>query len=260
MSSGACGVVVDENENVSVIGTTNYAIGYITTIKYSQSDITPVSVSLIPFVNPIQIPASGGGFDYYLRLNNPAATAQTVDAWTRLDIPHQGPLTLSNVSLTLQPGVSMWVRHQNVPASYPAGSYKYFVYLGDYPDLYWASDTLLFTKLSTGEGPRVDDWGLTENLLEGSVTAAPAEFQLLPCFPNPFNPTTCISYNLQAASYVSLKVYDTTGKQVVRLFEGWEEAGSHHAIFDGSKLASGIYLARLEAGESSSIQKIVLLK
>jgi len=90
--------------------------------------------------------------------------------------------------------------------------------------------------------------------------AAPAEFRLLGVHPNPFNPTTALSYELRAASRVSLRIYDTAGREVAVLVNGWREAGGHEVTFDGSELASGVYLVRLEAGEVSQVQKLVLLK
>jgi hypothetical protein len=90
--------------------------------------------------------------------------------------------------------------------------------------------------------------------------AAPAHFALYPCHPNPFNATTAISFELRAASYISLKVYDIAGREVVTLVEEWMDAGEYQATFDGSNLASGVYLARLEAGEFTRTQKVVLLK
>ncbi len=70
------------------------------------------------------------------------------------------------------------------------------------------------------------------------------------CSPNPFNPTTAISFKLQASSYISLKVHDTAGRLVATLVEGWREAGTNEVTFDGSKLASGIYLYRMEVSGS----------
>ncbi|RJP77403.1 MAG: T9SS C-terminal target domain-containing protein [Candidatus Zixiibacteriota bacterium] len=78
--------------------------------------------------------------------------------------------------------------------------------------------------------------------------------------PNPFNPTTALSFELRAASYVSLKVYDTAGREVRTLVEGWQEAGTREAILDATELPSGIYFARLQAGEFTQTQKLVLLK
>jgi hypothetical protein len=90
--------------------------------------------------------------------------------------------------------------------------------------------------------------------------AQPCEFAFPPVRPNPFNASTVTSYKLQVASYVSLKVYNTAGKLVTTLVDGWMNAGEHQTTFDGSKLASGVYLARLEAGEFTQVQKVVLLK
>jgi hypothetical protein len=78
--------------------------------------------------------------------------------------------------------------------------------------------------------------------------------------PNPFNPSTTISYQLPAVSHVSLKVYDTSGRFVMTLADGLQSAGNHEVIFEGPKLASGIYLAILEAGNFTAVQKMVLLK
>ncbi|HEX7344368.1 MAG TPA: SBBP repeat-containing protein [bacterium] len=88
----------------------------------------------------------------------------------------------------------------------------------------------------------------------------PKEFVLYPPSPNPFNPSTALSFELRAASPVSLKVYDTAGRLVATLVDGWREAGIHETVFDGSKLPSGIYLARLTAGDFSAGQKLVLMK
>jgi hypothetical protein len=57
-----------------------------------------------------------------------------------------------------------------------------------------------------------------------------------------------------------LKVYDTTGRLVATLADGWQEAGTHEVTFDGSKLASGIYLFTLNAGQQHTTGKMVLLK
>lgn len=78
--------------------------------------------------------------------------------------------------------------------------------------------------------------------------------------PNPFNPSTTLSYELPTTSHVSLKVYDTTGRLVTTLVDGRQEAGSHQVTFDGSGLASGPYLAKLTAGDFAAVQKLVLLK
>ena len=88
----------------------------------------------------------------------------------------------------------------------------------------------------------------------------PSSFRLHPCHPNPFNPSTVASFELRFPSHVSLRVYDTAGRFVGKLVDGWRQAGKHQAIFDGSDLPSGIYLARLTAGKFQQTQKLVLMK
>jgi CubicO group peptidase (beta-lactamase class C family) len=78
--------------------------------------------------------------------------------------------------------------------------------------------------------------------------------------PNPFNPSTVARFELRVASRVSLKVYDTAGRLVATLVEGWREAGAHEATFDGASLPSGIYLARLQADNFHQSQKLILIK
>ncbi|RJP77404.1 MAG: T9SS C-terminal target domain-containing protein [Candidatus Zixiibacteriota bacterium] len=87
-----------------------------------------------------------------------------------------------------------------------------------------------------------------------------AESFRLSASPNPFNPATAVGYRLPAAGLVSLRVYDTAGREVATLVNGWEEAGSHEVTFDGTGLAAGIYFAKLEAGEHRVVQKMVLMK
>jgi len=88
----------------------------------------------------------------------------------------------------------------------------------------------------------------------------PSSFSLHPFRPNPFNPSTVARYEIRDASHVVLRVYDTAGRVVAALVDGWREAGSHEVTFDGSGLPSGIYLARLEAGGLTRTQKLILLK
>jgi hypothetical protein len=98
----------------------------------------------------------------------------------------------------------------------------------------------------------------TEFVISNPVNS-PASFQCK-ASPNPFNPSTVISYELQAASYAKLTVWDISGKQVATLVDGWREAGSRQVTFDGSNLPSGLYLYRLTAGQNTATGKMVLLK
>ncbi len=89
---------------------------------------------------------------------------------------------------------------------------------------------------------------------------SPRQFLLLQNYPNPFNPSTTISYQLAANGFTTLKVYDAIGREVATLVSELKEAGTYSAQFDGSKLANGIFFARLQSGDKVQLKKMVLLK
>jgi hypothetical protein len=82
----------------------------------------------------------------------------------------------------------------------------------------------------------------------------------LSAYPNPFNPSTTISFSLPRTSNVTLSVYDVTGRKVETLIDKSLNAGEHSMDFNGSALPSGLYFARLTAGDVMQTQKMVLLK
>ncbi|MFH1862705.1 MAG: T9SS type A sorting domain-containing protein [bacterium] len=92
----------------------------------------------------------------------------------------------------------------------------------------------------------------------------PLSFSLYPGFPNPFNPSTILRFDLPQAAQVKLEVFDVNGRMVGAIHElplrQWYPAGTHEILFDGSDLPSGIYFAKLAAGDFSQVQKLVLLK
>jgi ligand-binding sensor domain-containing protein len=88
----------------------------------------------------------------------------------------------------------------------------------------------------------------------------PSSFQLMQNYPNPFNPETVISYQLPASSYVSLKVYDTLGKEVSTLVNEEKQPGKYEVKFDASRLSSGMYFYKLNAGGFSQTKKMTLIK
>ena len=87
----------------------------------------------------------------------------------------------------------------------------------------------------------------------------PKNFGLAQNYPNPFNPATTIEFALPVASNYTLTVYNVTG-QVVKTFEGTEEAGMHQVIWNANEASSGVYFYKLNAGTFSSTKKMVLLK
>ncbi len=88
----------------------------------------------------------------------------------------------------------------------------------------------------------------------------PSGFALAQNYPNPFNSTTSLSYTLPISSHVDLRLYDLMGREVTTLVQREQIAGTYRVLLDGSRLASGTYFVRLQAGAFAKTQKIVLLK
>jgi hypothetical protein len=79
-------------------------------------------------------------------------------------------------------------------------------------------------------------------------------------YPNPFNPTTTISYQIPEFSFVTIKIYDVLGNKISTLINEEKPAGSYKVEFNGSELPSGIYFYRLQAGDYIEAKKMVLMK
>jgi hypothetical protein len=80
-------------------------------------------------------------------------------------------------------------------------------------------------------------------------TAAIKDFSLEQNFPNPFNPSTFINYNLPAECNVTVSVYNITGQLVKVLVNGKQEAGTYNVLFDASRFSSGVYFCTIKAGQ-----------
>ncbi len=88
----------------------------------------------------------------------------------------------------------------------------------------------------------------------------PGAFILEPNFPNPFNPSTTIQYQLPVRAHVILRVFSLLGQERVRLVDEVQDAGAQEATLDASELPSGVYIYRLEAGGFVEVKKLVVLK
>ncbi|HIA93773.1 MAG TPA: T9SS type A sorting domain-containing protein, partial [Candidatus Marinimicrobia bacterium] len=105
------------------------------------------------------------------------------------------------------------------------------------------------------------------DILNGLETVAidneilPFEFALHTPYPNPFNPTTTIRFDLVETRHaVSLYVFDITGRVVETLVNGQIESGPHEIQWNAAQHASGIYFVEFVAGEKRDVQKLILLK
>jgi hypothetical protein len=233
-----------------------------------------VDITLNPINPPIMIPPGGGLFEFEATITNYDTIPRPFDVWIMVQLPNQswyGPV-LGPVSLTLPSGGSLTrERSQSVPAAAPAGQYWYEARVGIYPDSIYDASGFSFEKLPAGgdgsAGGDFIDWFCTGESFPGEIedlqsltSQLPTEFALLGAYPNPFNPLTTISFALPEDSRINLSVFDVTGRLVSTLVDGWREAGRHEVTFDGSYLASGVYLYTLNAGAHRATGKMVLMK
>lgn len=88
----------------------------------------------------------------------------------------------------------------------------------------------------------------------------PSSFALNQNYPNPFNPSTSISFKLNEAGTAQLQVFNMLGQKVATLVDGFKSAGSHTVNFDASNFSSGVYIYRLQVGESIQVRRMMLIK
>ena len=96
--------------------------------------------------------------------------------------------------------------------------------------------------------------------VEMMVVNTPKLFVLEQNYPNPFNPTTAISYQLSASGVTTLKIYDAIGREVATLVNEVKDAGYYSAQFDGARLSSGVYFAKLTSSGKTQMRKLVLMR
>ena len=232
---------------------------------YDQS--MPLRVLLTPHNTPIQVPPGGDSFDYTIWLTNIDPLALVAEVWCDATLPNghiSGPV-LGPVSVDISSGATLSrARTQNVPGGAPVGTYSYNAYATAGTDT--STDNFAFVKLGADGSNGLSGWWNTGESFEDWSSMSEAEsvlpeyYSLSQNYPNPFNPTTTIGYQLTAYSFVELGIYDIKGREVARLVNGFQSAGTHQAAFDGSDLSSGVYFARLQADGFSQTRKLLLIK
>ncbi|MFH1736122.1 MAG: T9SS type A sorting domain-containing protein, partial [bacterium] len=224
----------------------------------------------LTYVSGSPVPPSGGNVYYDLFVEYLGQDPIDYDAW--IDIEYEGgePFTVALRSFAnYQPG---WTINRPgmffpVPNAYAAGNYEIFVRVGDHPDSVWTADSFPFEKSGVSDGTAFIPFAVdgTPNPFDDIITlggniSQPESHALFTAYPNPFNPSTTITFNLDAAAHTRLSIYDIQGRLLTTLVDGFRDAGIHEATFGATNFASGIYFARIEAGNRSVMQKLILVK
>ena len=121
-------------------------------------------------------------------------------------------------------------------------------------DSFWASGGTALASLKAEETKGLNEFETASSL------EVPEAYQLAANYPNPFNPTTTITFALPEAAPVRLTVYDVTGRAVAHLIDETRAAGWHEVRFDASGLPSGVYLYHIVAGSFTQTRRMVLVK
>jgi len=232
-------------------------------INMTLYDAPNLTVSAQPMVPQVVIPAQGGTFNYMLTIAN-SGVAAVFDAWTEALLPTgtvYGPILQRDMNMASGGQLSRQM-NQSVPGSAPAGDYIYRVKTGYYPFYVAAMDSFGFIKNPAVDelAAPVDNWHITEG--DGQAVSeiiAPVQCKLYPAYPNPFNGSVEIAFNLNRSAQVEIGIYNIQGR-LMEIRRGLFSAGDNRMQIDLSAQPSGIYFVNLRAGEASRTEKIVLQK
>lgn len=130
---------------------------------------------------------------------------------------------------------------------------------GDSVQCAWSCSGTLGTDSSQGD-VRVVTIKPNSIGINNISTTIPEEYKLFNNFPNPFNPTTNITFDIPKNSFVKLKIYDVTGKEIISLVNENLNVGRYNYQWDASSFTSGVYFYRLEANDFVETKRMVLLK
>ena len=199
-----------------------------------DADAEGIIVYTCPLNNPVD---DGEGF---IVVSDQRSDHSDFEFFDRITWEHLGTLNITGVSNT--DGI----------ASYPYP-------LPDYPMGVFAAQNNDATVVLVG-------WEKIFDKINEATTGVknkselPGKFELFQNYPNPFNPTTRIQYTLAAEQFVSLKVYNTLGKEVKTLVNEEKSAGTYEVEFSSKYLPSGIYFYKITVGDFTQAKKMILLK
>lgn len=145
-------------------------------------------------------------------------------------------------------------------STYRMGMNKNELLLGDIEVLDNEDGTFSVFVLGNQNGVSAYTFDATSAMVGIADAELPVNFELGRNYPNPFNPTTSIPFNLSMDSDVEISVFDINGKYIATLFAGFKPAGYHEVKFNASQLSSGQYFYRMTAGDVSVTRKMILLK
>lgn len=140
------------------------------------------------------------------------------------------------------------------------------IYSALYPVEFTANKKMRF-KIETGNEREEKELNEGEKLMisEGSrifvsEEEMPVEYRLTQNFPNPFNPSTKINYQIPEGGRVTMKVYDVLGVEIATLVNREQDAGYYEIEFNAATIPSGVYFYELQIGDFREIKKMMVIR
>ncbi len=200
---------------------------------------------------------NGGLNDSYGANENSIMTIYPQEAGTAIKVVFQSFAVDESDRLYIYNGT-----HENAPEI--AGSPFYGSNIPNEITASNPSDALTFHFISDSE-VNAEGWiaeivATADSQKEYHPTAGLTEFKLYSNYPNPFNPTTSIPFNLAKNCHVTIEIYNMMGQCVSTLLNEHMQTGYHEIEFNAWNMSSGLYLCRLQAGEFSQVMKMMVLK
>lgn len=220
------------------------------------------SITLTPLNPPIIIQPGGGNFSYNVSLQNTGQASAVFDVWCDVILPTGSPYgpVLGPVGVMMSPGQSiMRTRIQQVPGNAPAGNYYYRAFIGDYPLSTADGDSFMFTKNGLSDRG-ISEWGNWEIGEYELSSPIPAGISLVEAYPNPFNQSVKLRFELNTSDEVEIGVFSVDGRKVQDLGTRYCQAGGNDLVWNAEGMTNGVYFVRIETGGYCSIKKVILLK
>jgi len=226
-------------------------------------------------ISPPVVPHSGqymgrvGGFAYEVNsLSQTVSLPATTPLYLKLFVQDRNSTTSECAGLWVGAQIRLYVAGQTLYDEYLCYYYQTETWVPVYFDLSGVAGQTVQIKVQADAANSVwsflymDDISFTNSVteVENEKKTLPITLALRPNYPNPFNPSTTLEYQLPMKTNVSLEVFDLLGQRVAMLVHKVQDPGTYSEMFDARHLPTGMYIARLTAGNSVKHEKMFLLK
>lgn len=229
------------------------------------------AIQMMPFEENYAVFSARKEKDYLLDIGHfPSTSTEDLEIPVNVDVSKEGTYTISTTDFDLTGNHGLYLhdlQEQKTVEIRPDMEYSFSIEGSNAKHTTQISSNECFAepqKLQTSVTDRFvisnSDANLTSSDSESEEADLPDEVQLSQNYPNPFNPVTQISFELPQSGEVSLEVYDMTGQHIETLLDGHIQAGVHELSFDGSNLASGVYIYRLKTDDTVISNTMTLIK